>query len=209
MSLGTALLHLQARCAVDPRAARVETWEAVVTAMQLYSALFAVTGNEDGTVQCRIAHEMRTIPAIGPRPYADAGNWLTAFWLAVICRDQKRLTQLCQVPLESLRFPEEQFDEYIYHWVAALQAYWLQRPGLVEEPTAALQGSHPEVATIAPGTCSRTSFIRRSTSSTASCARTNQASTKPSQKRCSCTRPAGPRTRTVPTTRRAWSPSPL
>ncbi|WNM30021.1 immunity 49 family protein [Streptomyces sp. Li-HN-5-11] len=150
MSLRTALVHLQARCAVDPRAARVETWEAVVTAMQLYSALFAVTATEDGTVQCRIAHGMRTIPAIGPRSYADAGNWLTAFWLSVICRDQRRLTQLCQVPLECLRSPEEGFDEYIYHWVAALQAYWLQRPGLVEELTAALQGSHPEVATIAP-----------------------------------------------------------
>jgi hypothetical protein len=150
MTLGTALLHFQARCAVDPTAAKLETWESVVTAMQLYSALFAVTGASDGVVQCRIAHEVRTIPAIGPRPYADAGNWLTAFWLAVICRDQKRLTELCEVPLDRLRSPEGSFDEYVYHWVAALQAYWLQRPGLVEELTAALQGSHPDVARIAP-----------------------------------------------------------
>ncbi|MFE9169424.1 immunity 49 family protein [Streptomyces kebangsaanensis] len=150
MALGTALLHLQARCAVDPRAARLETWEAVVTAMQLHSAIFAVTGATEGTVQCRIAHEVRTIPAIGPRSYADAGNWLTAFWLAVICRDQKRLTELCEVPLDRLRSPEGAYDEYVYHWVAALQAYWLQRPGLVEELTAALQGSHPDTATIAP-----------------------------------------------------------
>ncbi|MGW2647866.1 immunity 49 family protein [Streptomyces sp. NPDC001393] len=97
-ALGTAVLHLQARCTVDPRAARLETWEAVVTAMQVYSALFAVTGAREGAVQCRIAHEVRTLQAIGPRAYADAGNWLTAFWLAVICRDQKRLTQLCEVP---------------------------------------------------------------------------------------------------------------
>lgn len=148
--LGTAVLHLQARSAVDPRAARIETWEAVVTAMQIYSALFAVTGAAEGTVQCRIDHEVRTIPATGPRPYADAGNWLTAFWLAVVCRDQKRLTQLSQVPLERLRSEEGAYDEYVYHWVAALQAYWLQSPGLVEELTATMQQSHPDVATIAP-----------------------------------------------------------
>ncbi|MDH6630272.1 hypothetical protein M2271_008132 [Streptomyces sp. LBL] len=150
MYLSTPFLHLQARAAVDPRAARLETWEAVVTAMQVYSTIFAVTGATEGTVQTRIAHEVRTIPAIGPRSYADAGNWLTAFWLAVICRDQKRLTELCQVPLDRLRSPEGDFDEYIYHWVAALQAYWLQRPGLVEELTAALQRSHPDTARIAP-----------------------------------------------------------
>ncbi|GAA0918646.1 immunity 49 family protein [Streptomyces thermoalcalitolerans] len=150
IALMTSLLHLQARCAVDPRAARLETWEAVVAAMQLHSALYAVTGATEGTVQCRIAHEMRTLSAIGPRPYAKAGNWLTAFWLAVICRDQKRLTALCEVPLDRLRSPEGTCDAYVYHWVAALQAYWLQRPGLVEELTTALQGSHPDVATIAP-----------------------------------------------------------
>ncbi|MGW1051614.1 immunity 49 family protein [Streptomyces sp. NPDC001118] len=148
--LSTALLHVQARCTVDPRAARLETWEAVVTAMQIYSALFAVTSATEGTVQCRIAHEVRTLPVIGPQSYADAGNWVNAFWLAVICRDQKRMTELCEVPLERLRSPEGSFDEYVYHWVAALQAYWLQRPGLVEELTAALRGSHPDVARITP-----------------------------------------------------------
>jgi hypothetical protein len=93
---------------------------------------------------------VRSIPAIGPRPYADAGNWLTAFWLAVVCRDQKRLTALCEVPLERLRSTEGSYDEYVYHWVGALQAYWLRRPGLVEELTEALQKSHPEVARVAP-----------------------------------------------------------
>ncbi|MCM3265408.1 immunity 49 family protein [Streptomyces thermoviolaceus] len=150
LMLSTAVLHVHARCAVDPRAARLETWEAVVTALQIYSALFAVTGTDEGSVECCIAHKVWTLPVIGPRPYADAGNWLTAFWLAVICRDQKRLTQLCEVPLDRLRSPEGGYDDYVYHWVAALQAYWLQRPGLVEELTAALRGSHPDVAPIAP-----------------------------------------------------------
>ena len=65
------------------------------------------------------------------------------------------MTQLCEIPLEQLRAPEGQYDEYIYHWVDTLQTYWLQRDGLVEKLTAALQMSHPDVARIAPGTCCR------------------------------------------------------
>ncbi|GAA0918677.1 immunity 49 family protein [Streptomyces thermoalcalitolerans] len=145
----TALLHLQARCTVDPRVARLETWEATVSALQVGSAMFAMTGQTEGVVDCRINHKIRHIPALGPRSYADAGNWLTTFWLAIVCRDRKRMTQLCDVPLTRLRSPEGSYDEYIYHWVAALQAYWLQRPNLVEELTAAIEGSYPDVASIA------------------------------------------------------------
>ncbi|MER6070921.1 immunity 49 family protein [Streptomyces sp. NPDC001852] len=145
-----SLLHVQARCAADPQAAKVETWEAIVTALQIGTALFAVTRSDQGTVRCRVGHEMRTIPALGPRPFADAGNWITTFWLAVICRDRSRLDTLCEIPLEWLRSDDAAYDEYIYHWVAALQSYWLQRPGLVEELTAAFQSSHPDTARIAP-----------------------------------------------------------
>jgi hypothetical protein len=145
-----SLLNLQAHCTVDPRAAKVETWEAVVATMQLGSALFAVTSGTDGVVETRIHPKVRHVPKIGPRSYADAGNWLTAFWLAIVCRDQKRMTQLCEIPLTRLRSPEGSYDEYIYHWVAALQAYWLQQPNLVDELIAAIEGSHPDIASIAP-----------------------------------------------------------
>lgn len=146
----TALLLMRARCTVDPRAAKLETWEAVVTAMQIGSAMFAVTGADEGSVQCRIDGRTRNIPVIGPRPYADAGNWLTAFWLAVVCRDQKRMTQLCEIPVERLRSAEGEYDEYVYHWVAALQAYWLRQAGLVDELVAAIEGSYPETAVVTP-----------------------------------------------------------
>jgi hypothetical protein len=146
----TSELRLQACCIVDPRAARVETWEAVVTDMQLASAAFEATGVTEGTVECRISHRVRTIPALGPRSYADAGYWLHAFWLAVICRDQERMTRLCEVSLDRLRASGAEYDEYVYHWVDALQTYWLQRPGLVEKLTAAIQGSHPDAARVAP-----------------------------------------------------------
>ncbi|MGW2621167.1 immunity 49 family protein, partial [Streptomyces sp. NPDC001500] len=88
----------------DPTAKVLETWEAWVMAMQVGSALFAAaTAPEGTTVPCLIAHEVRNIPAVGPTHFTDAGTWLDAFWLAVVCRDQARMTALCQVPIETLR----------------------------------------------------------------------------------------------------------
>ncbi|MFD3544181.1 immunity 49 family protein [Streptomyces sp. NPDC058655] len=149
-TFGTALLTLHARCVVDPRAAAIETWEATVNAMQVSEALFAVTGISEGTVECRIDHKLRTLPAVGPLSTADAGTWLTAFWLAVICRDQNRMTRLCEIPLERLRSPEGQYDAYVYHWVDVLQTYWLRRPGLVDKLITTIETSGPEVARVAP-----------------------------------------------------------
>ncbi|MEW2495336.1 immunity 49 family protein [Streptomyces nodosus] len=149
-AFGTSLMNLRSRCLIDPEAAAIETWEAAVNAMQLGSALFAVTGAGEGTVECRVDGKERALPAVGPMSTADAGAWLNAFWLAVICREQQRMTELCEIPLERLRSPEGQYDEYIYHWVDTLQTYWLRRPGLVEKLTATLQASDPDVARIAP-----------------------------------------------------------
>ncbi|MFC9950874.1 Imm49 family immunity protein [Streptomyces prasinus] len=149
-AFNSGVINLRARCVIDPQAAAVETWEAAVNAMQLGSALFAVTAKNEGTVECRINGKVRTLQATGPLSTARAGTWLNAFWLAVICREPERMTQLCEVPLERLRAPEGQYDEYVYHWVDTLQTYWLRRPGLVEKLTAALQMSDPAVARIAP-----------------------------------------------------------
>ncbi|MDF9814780.1 immunity 49 family protein [Streptomyces sp. SPB162] len=148
-ALGKSLLHVQARCAVNPDGSGIDTWEAVVTAMQVGSALFASASVAEGTVECRIDHEVRTIPATGPQPSAIAGNWLTAFWLAIVCRDQERMTKLCEVPLDLLRASGAEYDEYVYHWVDALQAYWLERPGLIDKLVAAIEASYPNVARIA------------------------------------------------------------
>ncbi|MFD8822859.1 immunity 49 family protein [Streptomyces sp. NPDC059605] len=150
-TFSSAILSLRAHCVSDPRAAAVETWEAAVNAMQLGSALFAVTGITEGTVECRINRKLRTLPAArGPRSSVNAGNWLSAFWLAVICREQQRMTQLCEIPLERLRAPEGAYDEYIYHWVDTLQTYWLRRPGLAEKLTTAIEMTDPAIARITP-----------------------------------------------------------
>ncbi|MEW2550056.1 immunity 49 family protein [Streptomyces sp. NPDC047002] len=154
-TLSSAELHVQARCLIDPRAAEIETWEAVVTAMQIGSALFAAATAPPGTtIEARINHEIRTIGAIGAVDCVDPGNWLTAFWFAIICRDQKRMTQLCEVPLDLFRQSQREtgweLDEYAFQWVDTLQAYWLRRPGVAEKLTRTIQLSHPDTATIAP-----------------------------------------------------------
>ncbi|MGW3194018.1 immunity 49 family protein [Streptomyces sp. NPDC001118] len=140
-ALGTAKLQ----CLDDPKAELLETWEAWVMAMQVGSALFAsATAPEGSTVEHLIAHKIRSIPAGGPKHFTDAGTWLEAFWLAVVCRDQDRMTQLCQVPIETLRASGAVFEEYIYDWVETLQTYWLERPGLGEKLTAAFDGTDPD-----------------------------------------------------------------
>ncbi|MFG2380757.1 immunity 49 family protein [Streptomyces avermitilis] len=150
MALNEALLHVQARVTVNPRANLLESWEATVVAMQVYSAAFAAASTNEGAVHCRIAHEMRTIPATGPQFYTNAGNWLTSLWFAIVCRDQARMAHLCRFPIGLLRASGAQGDEYAYHWVDALQTYWLEEPGLIEKLTDTIEASHPDVATIAP-----------------------------------------------------------
>lgn len=106
---------VQARSTIDPTCSGIETWEAVVNAMQAGSAIFRTATATEGTVKCRIHHEMRTLPATGPRTFINAPAWIDAFWFAVICRDQERMTELCEVPMDVLRASGAQHDEYLYH----------------------------------------------------------------------------------------------
>ncbi|MEU4149570.1 immunity 49 family protein [Streptomyces sp. NPDC026659] len=145
-----SLTLLEARLIIDPQASELPTWEAAVTAMQIRQAAFAAAARTQGAVQCRIVGEVRSIPATGPQFYANAGNWLSAFWLAIVCRDQARMTELCEVPLQVLRASGVRGDEYVYNWIDALQTYWMERPGLVEKLGSAIDNSFPEVAMIAP-----------------------------------------------------------
>lgn len=145
MAFSSALHTAKLQCSPDPTADKLETWEAWVMAMQVGSALFAsATAPEGSTVECMIGHEVRTIPAVGITHFVDAGTWLEAFWLAVVCRDQARMTQLCEVPVETLRASGAVFEEYIYHWVDVLQTYWLERPGLGDKLVAAFEATDPD-----------------------------------------------------------------
>ncbi|MER5217567.1 immunity 49 family protein [Streptomyces sp. NPDC002838] len=148
-AMGGADTYLRACLAVNPNASRLRTWEATVTAMQVSSAAFAAAVQREGAVECRISDQMRTIPATGPQYYANAGNWLTAFWFSIVCREQTRMTQLCEIPLDLLRSSGVEYDEYVYHWIDALQTYWLERPGLGEKLVTAIQMSSPDAAQFA------------------------------------------------------------
>ncbi|AXE88399.1 immunity 49 family protein [Streptomyces sp. Go-475] len=144
-ALSTALTLAQQRCAVDPQAVRFETWEAWVTAMQTGSALFAAaTAPEGASITCRIKEQEQTLPATGPESYLNAGTWVTAFYLAMICRDNDRLHRLAEVPISFLRESGAVFDEYIYSWVEALQSFWLGRPDVGDKLIAAVDGTGPE-----------------------------------------------------------------
>ncbi|MFE9570549.1 immunity 49 family protein [Streptomyces sp. NPDC006692] len=145
-TLNSALTYAWSLCASDATASDLKTWEAFVAAMQVGSALFRAASITDGTVECRIDDQMRSIPATGPQYYADAGNWITAFWLATICRESERMKDLSSVPLGLLRASGAEYDEYIYHWVDALQTYWLEKPGLVDKLIAAIDSSYPDAA---------------------------------------------------------------
>lgn len=141
--------YVEARFRVDPQGGELGTWEAVVAAAQLGSAVFRTAGMAEGSTEVRIHHEMRTLPATGPVPYAHAQAWIEAFWFAIITRDQPKMTALCELPIDVLRASGADHDDYLYHWVATLQAYWLKRPELVPELTLTFQRSHPDVAVIA------------------------------------------------------------
>ncbi|ANH93233.1 MULTISPECIES: immunity 49 family protein [unclassified Streptomyces] len=145
-ALSTTLALAQQRCALDPRAAEFATWEAWVTAMQTGSALFAAaTAPAGGSVTCRIKDRERVVPATGPEAHLNAGTWVTAFYLAMVCRANDRLRRLAEVPVSLLRGSGAVFDEYVYAWVGALQSFWLGRRDLGDRLVAAVDETAPEV----------------------------------------------------------------
>ncbi len=117
--------------------------------MQVGSAMFTAATSSDSTVDCMIAHKVRTIPAVQPSHFTDAGNWLTALWLAVICREQGRIDELVRVPVSLLRESGAVYDEYIYAWVEALQAYFTDRPEFGSSLVAAFRGTDPDQLQVA------------------------------------------------------------
>ncbi|MEU6483389.1 immunity 49 family protein [Streptomyces sp. NPDC046887] len=139
------------RCLTDPAAGEFPTWEAWVTTMQTGSALFAAGTAKEGPVPCRIGSmgEVKQLPSTGPQDYLHAGNWLTSYYLAVICRENERADRLARVPVSFLRASGTEFDDYIYPWVESLQNAWFQRPETWDTLVAAVDGTDPESTRVA------------------------------------------------------------
>lgn len=132
----------------DPSAARLETWESWVADMQMHHALFKVTTTPEGEpLEVMINHRIRHVRGTDPMYCTNASNWLTGFHLAVICREQQRYQELCEIPVELLREAGEsdgaRYNPYIYYWIAALQDFVLNRPGLGENLLQAMELSTP------------------------------------------------------------------
>ncbi|MBU7599433.1 immunity 49 family protein [Streptomyces sp. P38-E01] len=130
-------------CAGDPEVEVLETWNAFVVGMQIGSAMFASVLPHGEPIERMIAHEKRLIEPSPPQHYTNAGNWLEAFWLAMVCREAGRLDELCEVPVDLLR-ASSGFDPYIYSWVDALQGYWLRRGDVAGSLMRAMELSAPE-----------------------------------------------------------------
>ncbi|MFI0220403.1 immunity 49 family protein [Streptomyces lydicus] len=147
-AFAAALTLGHARCAVDPDAARAETWDCWATAVQLGSALFCGAQPQE----CRLGEDLAwQLPATLAEPPADARAWLDAFYVTVVCRQWGRVRRLCQVPLEALQ-RDESVDAYVLHWIDTLQTYFSERPmdDTVEKLIDAIKMSEPEASTEAP-----------------------------------------------------------
>jgi hypothetical protein len=146
-ALHTTFALAEARCEVDPDAEEFETWEAWVTAMQLGHARFALaTVPEGSTLTCRIREKEWHLPTTGSQPYVNAHHWITAFYLALICRENERLNELARVPISLLRESGATFDDYIYSWVETLQRFWLGQDGVGDHLVAAVDATGPDSA---------------------------------------------------------------
>ncbi|OIK27346.1 hypothetical protein VT52_012330 [Streptomyces malaysiense] len=150
-ALSATLAVAKWRCLTNPTAGEFPTWEAWVTAMQTGCGLFAAGTASEGTVPCRVGStgEVKNLPATGPQDYLHAGNWLTSFYLAVICRENDRVDQPARVPVSFLRASGAEFDDYVYSWVEALQNLRFGRREVWDTLATAIDGTAPEVAGIA------------------------------------------------------------
>ncbi|WP_158852242.1 immunity 49 family protein [Saccharothrix deserti] len=117
------------RTVPDPTAKDVLTWDDLVTAMQAASALFAVIDTSAESIEYTVGRRLR-IPTTPPGQHNRAGRWLTATWLAVVCRERQRLTALASVPEEVLRAADVGYDAYMLSWVDTLQTFFRNGPDL-------------------------------------------------------------------------------
>lgn len=141
------------RLALDPDAMEVFTWDAWATYMQLAEALFAVsTAPSESEIERLINRKVRTLEDSQSGPSAGASNWLTAFFLAITCRDNERSRSLCEIPIDFIRDSGQsqgtECDDYVYPWISAIQDLILGRAGLAGNLLSAMDLSEPEKSRI-------------------------------------------------------------
>ena len=141
--LSTSLMVAGYRCALDPIAAHGPTWESITLPMQVGAAMFAAANRTEGTVECRIDTQTLQIKATGQQYWTEAGNWLTAFYLAMTCRERERTDLLSATPVDLLRTTGNPYSPYDYAWIETLQMVWRREPGHYEKLLEAIAGTDP------------------------------------------------------------------
>lgn len=143
-AMSRSLSEFGNRCASDPRAAQADTWYALVRALQSAAALFQAANSTEGDVEFQFGDETIRRQATGPTTDSNTVNWLTALYLAMICRDRPRLDALAGIPVELLRESSYEYDEFLYSWVRALQIRWRGEANLIDTVLEAMNGTDPE-----------------------------------------------------------------
>lgn len=125
-----ALRRLGHQTALDPAGSSRETWESLMFALDVGSAVFAVAETAPGAkVSCRFGDEVRTLRGTGPVYYATAENWLTTLWLAILARDAIVLERHTAIPIGTLRESGTPEPDYLFDMVRMLQLFFRRETG--------------------------------------------------------------------------------
>ena len=126
-----AYLRAQEELATDPTTSQPRTRRAWERALEVS---FDRTTHTAAAAQHDLDHEPRgehreLIASALKNTYNLSQDWLRAFHLALICRDEPRLWNLCQIASEAITYagihtPEPPYRSY--RWVGILRAYYLQ-----------------------------------------------------------------------------------
>lgn len=125
----SALRRIGHRSVLDPTGGGAGTWDDLLFALDVGSAVFAVADAAPGAeVPCRLGGEVRVLRGTGPLPCATAENWLTTMWLAVLTRDATALERHTAVPVGTLRESAAEPD-YLLYMVRMLQLFFRLESG--------------------------------------------------------------------------------
>ncbi|MEE1790765.1 immunity 49 family protein [Streptomyces sp. BE308] len=136
----------------DPHAGEKTTWDSWNLAAEALAAIFAVTHAPQGsTVSCPVMGDRNLQSGEVPRRYASVETWFDALWLAIVCRNEQELLNLCKISPDWLKQSGGvQVDQVAFRWVGALQGYFNRAPNFLGLLHDAMKGTAPEKLAVNP-----------------------------------------------------------
>ncbi len=120
------------RTIIDPSVARKESWDAFRLAARCSAALVEISCTTEGHAEIQLDRKV-SVPALGTGYWLTPNVWLMSVWLNVATKNEAAIERLCRTPIDTLRGSGAQFDEYIFHWISALQLF-LRHTEILDEP---------------------------------------------------------------------------